>query len=255
MNNPLFDLTGRRALVTGSSKGLGLSMARGLAQAGAAVIINARTESKVQAVVEQFTAEGLIAHGYAFDVADADAVKASVAQIEAEIGPIDILVNNAGIQHREPLEDFDEDIWQEIMNVNLTGIFLVTKTVGRGMIKRQAGKIINIGSLTSEVGRAHIVPYTTSKGGVKMFTKGLAAEWGKHNIQVNGIGPGFYTTEMNKALLEDEEFNAWVCRRTPAGRWGDPDELIGPVVFLASAASDFMNGQMVYVDGGFLAVM
>lgn len=253
MTTSLFDLTKKVALITGSSQGLGLAMARGLAEAGAIILLNGRNEEKLKRAVLQLREESFTVHGYAFDTTDATQVEQSVKAIEAEVGAIDILVNNAGIQRRGPLESFDLADWQELMDINLTGVFLVAQHVARGMISRKAGKIINIASLTSEVARPTVAPYTASKGGVKMLTKAMATEWAKHNIQVNGIGPGYFATEMNKALIEDEAFNSWICARTPAGRWGDPSELAGAAVFLASKASDFINGQIIYVDGGVLA--
>jgi gluconate 5-dehydrogenase len=253
MTHHLFDLNGRIALITGSSRGLGRSMARGLAEAGAAVVLNGVDEARLRQTVTEFVEAGLVAHGVAFDVTDGAAVRGAVARIEDEIGPIDVLVNNAGIQRRGPLETFPEDDWQAVIHTNLTGVFLVTQAVAQHMIPRRRGKIINISSIMSEIGRAGIAPYTASKGGVNMLTRTLATEWGRHNIQVNAIGPGYFATDMNQALIDDEAFNTFIQGRTPAGRWGDPDELIGPVVFLASAASDYVNGQILHVDGGLLA--
>lgn len=249
----LFDLTGRRALVTGGGQGLGLAIARGLAQAGAVVVLNGRDEGKLARAVRSLRDEGLEAHGSPFDVTDEAATARAVAALEAEVGPVDVLVNSAGVQRRGPFESFDAATWREVLDTNLTGVFLVTQAVGRGMLARKRGKVINICSLMSEVGRATIAPYTASKGGVKMLTKALATEWGRHNVQVNGIGPGYFATEMNRALLEDEAFDAFVKGRTPAGRWGRPEELVGTAVFLAASASDFVNGQIIYVDGGILA--
>jgi gluconate 5-dehydrogenase len=220
MANPLFDLTGQIALVTGSSRGLGFAMARGLAAAGATVILNGRDEAALGEAVRQLAAEGFDARGYAFDITDAQRVAASVAAIESEVGAIAILVNNAGIQRRMPFLDFAEDAWRAVLDVNINGQFIVTQQVARRMAGRKAGKIINICSLMSEVGRQTIIPYATSKGGMKQFTKGLAVELAPHNIQVNGIGPGYFKTELNRALWEDDEFNAWVELRTPARRWG-----------------------------------
>jgi gluconate 5-dehydrogenase len=253
MSIELFNLQGRIALVTGSSQGLGLAMARGLAEAGAQVVLNGRDVSKVDAAVAALRTDGFAAHGAPFDITDTDAVTRGITHIEDAIGPVDILVNNAGIQRRGPVETFDEAMWRELIDTNLTGSFLVTRQVVRGMMTRQRGKIINICSVMSEVGRPTIAPYTASKGAMKMFTKALATELGKHNIQANGIGPGYFATALNTPLIEDAQFNAWVCARTPAGRWGDPAELVGTAVFLASRASDFVNGQIIYVDGGILA--
>jgi len=253
MRTALFDLTGRVILVTGSSQGLGYTLARGLAQAGATVILNGRSPARLDEAVAGLREVGLDARGYAFDVTDGPAVASAIARIEREVGPIDVLVNNAGIQRRAPLEQFDTAVWREVLDTNLTAPFLVGQQVARGMIARGAGKIINICSLMSEVGRATIAPYATAKGGLKMLTRAMATEWAQYNIQVNGIGPGYFKTEMNRALFEDEQFDAWITARTPARRWGEPEELIGPAVFLASEASSFVNGQIIYVDGGILA--
>jgi gluconate 5-dehydrogenase len=255
MTNPLFDLTGRIALITGSSQGIGLTLARGLGLAGATLALNGRDEAKLQKAISTLRQEGLPVHGLAFDITKTDQIKEKISSWEREIGPIDILVNNAGIQRRGPLETFEESVWREALDTNLTGIFLTTKQVVQGMIARRSGKIINICSLQSEVGRPTIGPYTASKGGVKMLTKAMAVEWGKYNIQVNGIGPGYFITEMTRPLAEDPKFDAWLHSRTPAGRWGDPSELVGTTVYLASQASDFVNGQIIYVDGGILAAL
>jgi gluconate 5-dehydrogenase len=251
----LFDLTGKVALLTGSCQGLGLVLARGLGEAGAAIVLNGRNGEKLGKAVDALAKEGLKAHGSLFDVTRAGEIAAAVAAVEKEVGPIQILVNNAGIQRRGPLETFDEETWREILDTNLTGLFLVSKEIGRRMISRRSGKIINVCSLQSELGRPTIAPYTASKGGVKMLTRAMATEWGKHNIQVNGIGPGYFITEMTRALAENEAFDAWLKARTPAARWGDPAELVGTAVYLASKASDFVNGQIVYVDGGILAAL
>jgi gluconate 5-dehydrogenase len=253
MSTSLFELGGRIALVTGSTSGLGRAIARGLGEAGATVVLNGRNAERLDATVAEFRGAGLAVHGRRFDVTISAEVEAAVAAIEAEIGPIDILVNNAGIQRRMPLVDFPEEVWEEVIRHNLTSVFLVGRTVARGMIARGKGKIINIASLMSEVGRRTIGPYTAAKGGVKALTHTMCIEWAPHNIQVNAIGPGYFLTELNTALVNDPAFNQWVCGRTPAGRWGRPEELVGAAVFLASSASDFVNGQVIYVDGGMLA--
>ncbi len=255
MTTHLFDLTGKVALVTGSYQGLGLAIARGLGQAGAALVLNGRNEAKLAEAVSRLQAEGLRVTGCRFDVSRAAEVQERIPALEREVGQIDILVNNAGIQRRSPLEQFEESLWREVLDINLTGVFLVTRQVVRGMIARKAGKIVNICSLMCEMGRPTVGAYTAAKGGVKMLTKAMAVEWGKHNIQVNGIGPGYFATEMNRPLKENREFDAWIRSRTPAGRWGNPRSSSGAAVFLASRASDFVNGQIIYVDGGILAAL
>jgi gluconate 5-dehydrogenase len=246
----LFGLRGRVALVTGSSAGIGRALAVGLAEAGAHVVINGRSADKVETVVSQIRAAGGKADGAVFDVTEGEGVRAHVARIEAELGPIEILVNNAGIQRRMPLEDFPEEAWRELMSTNLDSIFLVGQAVARAMIPRRQGRIINICSVQSELARPSIAPYTASKGAVKMLTKGMATDWGKYGIRVNGIGPGYFRTPLNKVLVEDEKFSAWLTARTPLGRWGDVEELVGAAIFLASDASSFVNGHVLYVDGG-----
>ncbi len=255
MTNQLFDLTGKVALITGSYQGLGLAIARGLGQAGARIVLNGRNEEKVQKAISTLSGEGLQVTGCCFDVSDAAQIRQRIPPLEKEGGQIDILVNNAGIQRRSPLEQFEEAVWREVLDINLTGLFLVTRQVVQGMIARRSGKIINICSLMCEMGRPTVGAYTAAKGGVKMLTKAMAVEWAKHNIQANGIGPGYFATEMNRPLKEDAKFDAWIRSRTPAGRWGDPSELIGAAIFLASRASDFVNGQIIYVDGGILAAL
>jgi gluconate 5-dehydrogenase len=249
----LFDLTGKVALVTGSTSGLGRAMAGGLASAGATVVVNGRNLERLNATVDEIRKRGFKAEGVPFDVTSEAAVIDGVARIEREIGPIDILINNAGIQRRQPLVEMSEAVFDEVITHNLISVFLVGRTVAKGMIARKRGKIINIASLMSEVGRKTIAPYTAAKGGVRQLTKTMCTEWAEHNIQVNAIGPGYFRTELNKTLWEDPAFNAWVVGRTPAGRWGDPEELAGLAIFLSSPASDFMNGQTVYIDGGMLA--
>lgn len=249
----LFNIKGKIALITGSSGGLGSAFAKGLCQHGAKVILNGRNKEKLNHQVQQFTDEGFEVYGYNFDINDSAGVNAAITDINNNIGEINILVNNAGITVRAPLEEFNEDDWDKIIATNLTSAFIVSKAVVGKMIASKSGKIINIGSLQSELGRPSITPYAASKGGLKMLTKGMAVEWAQHNIQVNGIGPGYFKTDMTKPLYENPEFNNWVCKRAPAGRWGETDELIGALVFLSSRASDYVNGQMIYVDGGLLS--
>jgi gluconate 5-dehydrogenase len=255
MGTDLFDLTGRVALITGSARGIGFAVARELGRAGAAVVLNGRDGARLAEAAARLAAEGIRAHTSLFDVRDAAGVTAQVAAVEAGVGPVHILVNNAGIQRRVPLEQCDAATWQEVVDTNLTSVFTVTRAVVPGMIARRAGKIINICSLMSELARPTVGPYTAAKGGVRQLTKTMAVEWGQHNIQANGIGPGYIATEMNRPLLDDARFDAWVRGRTPAGRWGEPAEVAGAAVFLASRASDFVNGQILYVDGGILAAL
>ena len=254
MKDP-FRLDGRIALITGSSAGIGLALARALGQAGAVVVINGRGEAKVTAVAAQLQSEGLTVHSRVFDVTNSKSVIAAVDDIEASIGPIDILVNNAGMQRRAPLQDFLEADWHELMRTNLDSVFIVGQAVARKMIPRQRGKIINICSVQSELGRPNIAPYTASKGAVKMLTKGMAIDWGPHGINVNGLGPGYFATELNAALVADEKFSTWLIGRTPSRRWGDVEDLGGAAVFLASDASNFVNGHILYVDGGVTATL
>ena len=250
MTSPLFDLAGRRALVTGSSQGIGLALARGLAEHGASVVLNGRNAEKVEAVVQQLRSEGFVAESAVFDVTDAAAVSAGVSAIEAEIGPIDILINNAGMQHRAPLEDFPVEKWEELLRTNVSSIFYVGQAVARYMIARGRGKIVNIASVQSELARPNIAPYTATKGAVRNLTRGMSTDWAKHGLQVNSLAPGYFKTPLNQALVEDPTFSAWLENRTPAGRWGNVEELIGAAVFLSSQASSFVTGQMIVVDGG-----
>ncbi len=251
----LFSLEGKTALVTGSYRGLGLSMATGLAEAGARVAINGRSEEGVATAVEALANAGFAASGYAFDITDAQAVNESVDRIQSELGSIDILVNNAGIQRRNELLEMPLEDFKEVLDVNLTSAFIVSKAVAPGMISNRGGKIINICSLMSHLARPSIANYSASKGGLLMLTKSMAGEWANANIQVNGIGPGYFETDLTRPLKDDPNFNAWICGRTPAGRWGNPDELKGAVVFLASEASSYVNGQLLMVDGGLTAVV
>jgi gluconate 5-dehydrogenase len=254
MSVEIFNLEGNRALITGSSQGIGLAIAEGLGRAGAEIILNGRDEKKLAAAREALEAKGLKVAVAAFDVTDEDAVATAVASIEQE-GPIGILVNNAGMQFRTPLEDYPVEKWRELMRVNVESAFIVGKAVARHMIAHKAGKIINICSVQSELGRPSIAPYTATKGAIKMLTKGMCADWAKYNIQVNAIGPGYFKTPLNQALVDNPEFSSWLEKRTPAGRWGNVDELIGAAVFLASPASSFVNGHILYVDGGITSVL
>jgi len=255
MNNPLFDLTGRTALVTGSSRGLGRAMAEGLARAGASVIINGTRADSVQAAVAEMRAAGYQAEGAVFDVTDEAAIVRTFADLDARGVAVDILVNNAGIQLRKPMVDLSTAEWQRVMDTNLTSAFVIGREAGRRMVARKFGKIINIGSLTSDLARATVAPYTVSKGGIKMLTRAMAAEWAEHGVQANAIGPGYMVTDMNQALIDNPAFDAWVKGRAPAKRWGLPEELAGVAVFLASPAANYINGQILYVDGGFSAVL
>jgi len=247
-----FHLNGRRALVTGGGSGLGLAIARGLGRAGAAVVINGRNRAKLEVAAAELESDGVTPAVAAFDVTDAAAVTRAMAALERD-GPIDILVNNAAINQRAPLEKFSDADWRSLMAANLDGPFFVTRAVIPAMKSRKRGKIINICSLASDIGRPNIVPYAASKGAVRMLTRALAVELAPSNIQVNGITPGFFRTEMNAALVADREFSSWVERRTPAGRWGDPSEIAGAAVFLASSAADYVTGHLLAVDGGFSA--
>lgn len=252
----LFDLTGRTALVTGSSRGIGYALAEGLLEAGARVVVHGRraevAESAASRLRELTGGEVRVS---TFDVTSADAVDAGIGQIEDRWGTPDILVNNAGIQRRHPFVDFPLADWDELVATNLTSAFLVSQRVARGMVTRGSGKIINVGSVQSRLARPNITPYSATKGGIVMLTQGLCADLGPHGIQANAIAPGYFATELTKALVDDADFSAWVAQRTPAGRWGRVHELVGALVFLGSSASDFVSGQTIYVDGGMTAVV
>jgi gluconate 5-dehydrogenase len=251
----LFSLKNQIALVTGSSQGIGFGLAEGLAQAGATVVLNGRDPAKLEAAHKDIESRGHRVFTAAFDVTDEGATTAAINKIESEIGPISILINNAGMQFRTALEDYPLAKFQELMRVNVESAFIVGKAVARAMISRKAGKIINICSVQSELGRPSIAPYTATKGAVKMLTKGMCADWAKHNIQINAIGPGYFKTPLNQALVDNPEFSSWLEKRTPAGRWGNVEELVGAAVFLASDASSFINGHILYVDGGITSVL
>jgi gluconate 5-dehydrogenase len=244
------------ALITGSTRGIGFALAQGLAEAGAAVIVNSRQQDAVTQAVSKLQALGLNARGAVFDVADPAGVDAAFEGFDRDGLAIDILINNAGIQHRQPMLDLTLDDWNRVINTNLTAAFVVGRAAARRMVNRgNGGKIINIGSLTSEAGRATVAPYTVAKGGIKMLSKAMAAEWAQFNIQANSIGPGYILTDMNEALINNPSFDAWVKSSNPAQRWGRPEELVGTAIFLASAASSYVNGQIIYVDGGWLSVL
>jgi gluconate 5-dehydrogenase len=249
MTSP-FDLSGKVALVTGAYRGLGFAIAQGLARAGASVVLNGRKKDLLDAAASDLRAKKLKVSTAVFDVTDGDAVRQGVAAIEAEHGHVDILFNNAGIQRRGAFAEFPLEQWNEIIATNLTAPFIVSQAVLRGMIERKYGKIVHVASLMSELARPTVVPYTAAKGGVRQLTRGMAVELAQHSIQVNAIAPGYFATEMNRALIDNAEFNSWVCKRTPAGRWGEPDELAGLAVFLASSGSNYITGQMFVIDGG-----
>lgn len=252
-----FNLKGKTALVTGATHGLGMAMAAALGQAGATIVINGHSsQEKIEQALESYRSQGIIAHGYKFNVTDQQQVAEFIGRIEQEVAPIDILVNNAGIIKRIPLTEMPLQEWEEVIRTDLTSPFIVSQAVVKGMIARGGGKIINVCSMMSELGRDTVAAYAAAKGGLKMLTRNMATEWAKHNIQVNGIGPGYFATSQTAPLrVTGNAFHEFIINRTPAGRWGDPQELGGATVFLASAASDFVNGQILYVDGGILATI
>lgn len=253
----LFSLVGRRALITGSSQGIGLALARGLHAAGAAIVLNGRDAARVEVAAEGLRTTGGAAaapvHVLAFDVTDHDGVRAAVDRFEADHGAIDILINNAGIQHRTPLEDFPADAFERLLQTNVASVFHVGQACARHMIARRAGKIINIASVQTALARPGIAPYTATKGAVGNLTKGMATDWARHGLQCNAIAPGYFDTPLNAALVADPDFSAWLEKRTPAGRWGKVEELVGAAIFLASDASSFVNGHTLFVDGGISA--
>jgi gluconate 5-dehydrogenase len=251
----MFNLAGKRALITGSSRGIGFAIAGALAGAGADVILNSRDPETLGKATADLADSGARARAVAFDVTNAESVDDAIDYIEREIGAIDILVNNAGMQHRSPLEDFPEDKFEQVMRTNVTSVFLVGQAVAKRMIPRASGKIINICSLMVNVARPSIAPYGASKAAVANLTRGMATEWARHGLNVNGIAPGYFKTELNEALVKDPDFTAWVEKRTPMGRWGNVAELGGSAIFLASEAASFVNGHILYVDGAFLATV
>jgi gluconate 5-dehydrogenase len=249
MSTHLFDLTGKRALVTGSSQGIGFALAKGLAEAGAEIVLNGRDEARLKAAATSLSAR----HRLAFDATDHEAVRKAIDAFEAEMGAIDVLVNNAGMQHRAPLEDFPADAFERILKTNISTVFNVGQAVARHMIRRGAGKIVNIASVQTALARPGIAPYTATKGAVGNLTKGMATDWARYGLQCNAIAPGYFDTPLNAALVADPAFSAWLEKRTPAGRWGKVEELVGACVFLSSDASSFVNGHVLYVDGGITA--
>ncbi len=255
MSTQLFSLAGKTALVTGSSRGLGFAIADGLAAAGARLVLNGVNEARLEASAVNLRDKGYTVEACAFDVCDEAAVVAAFDKLDAAGITVDILVNNAGVQYRKPMVELATDDWRRVIETNLTSAFVVGREAARRMIPRGHGKVINIGSLTSELARATVAPYTVAKGGIKMLTRAMTAEWASHNIQANAIGPGYMLTDMNQALIDNPSFDAWVKGRTPAGRWGKPEELIGTAVFLASDASNYVSGQIIYVDGGMVSVL
>ncbi|MGL5842646.1 MAG: gluconate 5-dehydrogenase [Aeromonas hydrophila] len=251
----LFNLEGKNILITGAGQGIGNVLAEGLAEHGARVFINDINEQLAMVAVNTLRSKGYQAECICFDVTNSSDIEIAIASIEQSLGQIDVLINNAGIQRRHPILDFPENEWDDVIKVNQTAVFLMIQKVGKYMVTRQQGKIINIGSMQSELGRDTITPYAASKGAVKMLTRGACVELARHNIQVNAIAPGYFKSEMTRALVENKEFTEWLCKRTPANRWGDPKELIGAAVFLASDASNFVNGHLIFVDGGMLAAV
>ncbi len=253
MSVKLFDLSGRRALVTGSSQGIGFALARGLAQAGAAIVLNGRTAATLDAAAQTLRAEGATVHILSFDATDHAGVRRAVDGFERDVGPIDILVNNAGMQHRGPLEEFPADAFERLLQTNVASVFHVGQACARHMIGRGRGKIVNIASVQSALARPGIAPYTATKGAVANLTKGMATDWARHGLTCNALAPGYFDTPLNAALVADPAFTEWLEKRTPAGRWGRVEELVGACIFLASDASTFVNGHTLYVDGGITA--
>jgi gluconate 5-dehydrogenase len=253
MSLQLFNLTGKRALITGSSQGIGLALARGLAAAGASIVLNGRDTARLAAAATSLRKDGAVVDLLAFDVTDHDVVRASIDGFEAATGPIDILINNAGMQHRTALEDFPADAFEKLLQTNVASVFHVGQACARHMIKRNRGKIVNIASVQTALARPGIAPYTATKGAVANLTKGMATDWAQYGLQCNALAPGYFDTPLNAALVADSEFSAWLAKRTPAGRWGNVEELVGACIFLTSDASSFVNGTTIFVDGGITA--
>jgi gluconate 5-dehydrogenase len=253
MSTALFDLTGKRALITGSSQGIGYALAHGLAAAGASIVLNGRDAAKLGSAADALRASGADVEVLRFDATMHDAVRAAVDEFEADIGAIDILVNNAGMQHRAPLEEFPADAFERLLQTNVASVFHVGQAVARHMIKRGKGKIVNIASVQTALARPGIAPYTATKGAVANLTKGMATDWARHGLTCNALAPGYFDTPLNAALVADPEFTAWLAKRTPAGRWGEVEELVGACIFLSSDASTFVNGITLFVDGGITA--
>ena len=255
MYNSMFDVSDKTVVITGSSRGLGLAYAKGYLEAGATVVMNASGKETLTKVTAELKSRGYKAYAYAFDVSDEEQVKKAVDSIEEKVGPIDILINNAGIHRRNMLIDMTSEEWRKVIDVNLTSAFLVGQAVARKMIPRGKGKIINITSLNAELARQNIANYSSAKGGLKMLTKSMATEWGRYGITCNAIGPGYIETDLTKPLTEDPEFDGWVKKEVPLGRWGKPEDIIGTAIFLGSSASDYINGYTIYVDGGWQACL
>lgn len=252
----LFNLSGKTALITGSSQGIGYTLAEGLARAGATIVLNGRDSAKLKSASAKLSAiDGATVHTLAFDVTDHNACATAINDFEANHGPIDILVNNAGMQHRTPLEDFDPVMFDKLLQTNVASVFHVGQAVAKHMIKRRSGKMINIASIQTALARPGIAPYTATKGAVANLTKGMSTDWAQYGLQVNAIAPGYFDTPLNAALVADEEFTAWISKRTPTGRWGDLPELVGACIFLSSDASSFVNGHTLFVDGGMSACL
>ncbi|HIC66903.1 MAG: SDR family oxidoreductase [Paracoccus sp. (in: a-proteobacteria)] len=255
MSISLFDLNGKCALITGSSQGIGRALASGLAAAGAEIVLNGRDETRLSQVAKDLRGTGVTVHELAFDVTDHAAARRAVDSFEKATGAIDILINNAGMQHRRPLEDFPPDAFEKLLQTNIASVFNVGQACARHMIGRRAGKIVNICSVQTALARPGIAPYTATKGAVASLTRGMATDWGKYGLQINGLAPGYFATPLNQALVDDPDFTAWLENRTPAGRWGKVEELVGAAIFLSSQASSFVNGTTVYVDGGITACL